>query len=175
MEILAFTLNKIFEKYLRMLKINLIRILLVPFSIQAYKKFEPHWVFEDPKKFVDRLDFALTASKCRISDLVQLELLTNLDAKGIQRSVIKWASSFQKCFIKMFCFTWKPGRQKFLHYMRMKYFGCFVFNGSLPVMYSTVHLASCELPTFMVSRLPFFTLKEKCQNAKVIDRYRFNL
>ena len=43
---------------------------------------------------------------------------TNLDAKGVKRTVLKLASRFHKFFPKIFCFTWMPGYQKFDHYIR---------------------------------------------------------
>ena len=58
-----------------------LKLRLVPFASKLVKKIE------DPRKSDDSLDFASEALKCRLQ--LVLKSLTNLDAKGAKRSVIK--------------------------------------------------------------------------------------
>ena len=89
-----------------------------------------HFFFEDPKKIDDHLDLLWNRQnvdpQVTFKESLRLELLTNLEAKGAKRSVIKWVSRFfQKYFV-----LWerKPT-------IRSKtgslYFGCFILNGSV--------------------------------------------
>ena len=69
----------------------------------------------------------------------------------------------------MFCFTWMPGGQKFGHYIRLKYFRCFILIGSvplwtLPAIQTIIFLVFLYTCTFRQSWLSFDCLEFACWN-----------
>ena len=64
-------------------------------------------------------------------DSLGLKYLSNWDSKGAKRSAMNSTMNTKKCFPKIFCLVWTVGCQKFLHYIRMIYLGCFNLKRSV--------------------------------------------
>ena len=87
------------------------------FCVQIGQFFEAQWVFEKCLKTVKSVFLKENIANFEFiwmyKNLLCLESLTNLNAKGVKGSVKMWATIFCKRSFKLFCCTRMVGCQKF--------------------------------------------------------------